>query len=130
MEEMNFGSLLSKKRLEKGYSLRKFAEKMDITASYLSDIEKSRRNPISNLEKLNEIAECLSLSEEERELLLDLAGRGHSGDNVISPDLPEYIMSDDLARIALRKAKNKSLNGDKEGVDKIWQEMIDKLDSD
>lgn len=129
MEDMSFGDFLSKKRLEMGFSLRKFATEIDLTASYLSDIEKGRRNPISNLDKLKEIADRLKMSDEERVLFYDLAGKGYSGENMISPDLPEYIMSEDLARVALRKAKKMALNGDKKGVEKIWQEMIDKLDS-
>lgn len=126
VEEMNFGLFLKKKRLENGMSLRQFASEIDLTASYISDVEKTRRNPISHLEKLREIAELLKMSNEERTKFFDLAGQGYTGENTVSPDLPDYIMSEEKVRIALRKAKKRA-NGDKDGVDKMWQEMIDKL---
>jgi transcriptional regulator with XRE-family HTH domain len=129
VEEMNFGTFLNKKRLEKDLSLRAFASKIDLTASYLSDIEKGRRNPISNLDKLTKIALILQMTEEERVIFFDLAGKGYSGDNMISPDLPDYVMSEDLARVALRKAKRKSNDGDIDSVRQAWQELIDKLDN-
>lgn len=126
MEENNFGSFLKRKRLENGISLRQFASDIDLTAPYLSDIEKGRRNPISQIEKLSEIAERLNMTDAERTQFFDLAGQGYTGQNTVSPDLPDYIMSEEKVRIALRRAKKRS-HGDKDGVDKIWQEMIDKL---
>jgi len=56
------------------------------------------------------------LSEEEREEMLDLAGRER---NQVSPDLPEYIMDEALpnARAALRRAKSQGLGDD------FWQEV-------
>ena len=41
----NFGDFLQKKRMEKRITLRKMAELLGITAPYLTDIEKDRRNP-------------------------------------------------------------------------------------
>ena len=40
----NFGEFLQRKRTEKQITLRKMAEMIGITAPYLTDIEKDRRN--------------------------------------------------------------------------------------
>ena len=41
----NFGEFIQRKRVEKQIPLRKMAERIGISAPYLSDIEKDRRNP-------------------------------------------------------------------------------------
>ena len=67
------------------------------------------------------LATVLNLSEEEREEMLDLAGRER---NQVSPDLPEYIMDEALpnARAALRRAKSQGLGDD------FWQEVNEIID--
>ena len=57
----NFGEFLQKKREAKQITLRKMAEMLDITAPYLSDIEKDRRNP-PDMDKLEQISTILLLS--------------------------------------------------------------------
>jgi len=47
----------------------------------------------------------------------DLAGKGRCE---VSPDLPEYIMSNEVVRVALSKAKDVATEDD-------WQQFIDKL---
>ncbi|WP_333861613.1 hypothetical protein [Clostridium sp.] len=44
-----------------------------------------------------------------------------SGKNTIAPDLQEYIMSSEIIRAALRKAR-------KVATDKDWEEFLKKLD--
>jgi len=95
-----FGEFIAKKREEKQITLREMAQKLSITPPYLSDIEKDRRNPLEKA-KLDEIAGILNLSEEERRVMYDLAGKKR---NAVSPDLPDYIMERDYVRAALRKA--------------------------
>ena len=48
---------------------------------------------------------------------------GQERENAVSPDLPEYIMSTDKARVALRMARDKSF-GDKE-----WMKVIEMLEN-
>ena len=81
----NFGEFLQKKREAKQITLRKMAEMLDITAPYLSDIEKDRRNP-PDMDKLEQISTILLLSDEDRTLMFDLAGKKR---NSVAPDLPE-----------------------------------------
>lgn len=119
MENKSFGDFLHAKRLEKGVSYRELADAIGITAPYLSDIEKNRRNapPIDKLEK---IATKLSLSEKDRITLFDLAGETK---NTIAPDIPKYIMEKEYVAVALRKARDlKASKSD-------WDNFIKELES-
>lgn len=115
-----FGAFIAQKRIEKDIKLKPMAEKLEVSVTYLSDIIKGRRNPpeIAGLEGL---AEILSLSDEERNEMFDLAGRDR---HQVSPDLPEYIMDATLpnARVALRKARNANLGDD------FWKEVNQIID--
>lgn len=120
-----FGAYVAQKRIEKDVRLKPIAERLGVSVTYLSDIIKGRRNP-PDIEGLEALAEVLNLSQEEREEMLDLAGRER---NQISPDLPEYIMDEALpnARVALRRAKSRGLGDD------FWKEVnqiIDKRNGD
>src|SRR5665648_403699 len=103
---MRFGDFLKKKRLDASgeITLKDLSERLDISLSFLSDIENNRRKPFDS-DKLDIVAHELNLSDEDKDLLFDLAGRERKA---VSPDLPEYIMYSDVgeyARIALRKSK-------------------------
>ena len=100
-----FGEFISKKRKKLGISLREVANFLGITAAYLSDIEKSRRNP-PDKDVLEKIATILELTAEEKNKMFDYAGKDRKQ---IAPDLPDYIMELPSARTALRKA---SLRGE------------------
>jgi transcriptional regulator with XRE-family HTH domain len=110
-----FGAFIAQKRIEKDVKLKPMAEKLGMSVTYLSDIIRGRRNPpeISGLELL---AEILLLNEEEKNQMLDLAGRER---NQVSPDLSDYIMDESIpsARVALRRAKNIGLGDD------FWKEV-------
>lgn len=106
MLTLKFGEYIKNKRLEKEISLRELASKIGISASYMSDIEKGRRNA-PNKEKVDKIAEVLFYSEDEIEKLHDLAGISK---NSISTDLSSYVMESDDVRYFLRTSKNKSDN--------------------
>ena len=71
--EMKFGEYLANKRKEREMSLRMLAKELDVSPTYLSDVENNRRNALS-YEKLNKIIEILKLDEEEQKILYDLAG--------------------------------------------------------
>ena len=86
-QNLTFGEFLQRKREEKQITLRKMAEMLHVSAPYLSDIEKGRRNP-PEMEKLEQISQILLLTDEEKSAMLDLAGKMR---NSVAPDLPEYI---------------------------------------
>ena len=114
-----FGEFIEERRKNAGITLRGLAAILDIAPSYMSDIEKGRRYP-PDKEKLDEIAKHLMLSEDDKNLMFDLAAK--EKENTISLDLPEYIMEKDLARVALRRARDGKLS------DEGWQEVIDLID--
>lgn len=113
----SFGEFLQKKRLENEITLRKMAELIGITAPYLTDIEKDRRNP-PEIQKLDNIAEILSLTEEEKAVMFDLAGKQR---NSVAPDLPDYIMKRDYVAAALRTARD--LDADEDD----WLKFVEEL---
>ena len=115
-----FGAYIAQKRIEKDVKLKSIAEKLGVTVTYLSDIIKGRRNP-PDIEGLELLANALNLNEEERNVMFDLAGRER---NQVSPDLPEYIMDENIptARVALRRARNSNLGDD------FWQEVNQIID--
>jgi transcriptional regulator with XRE-family HTH domain len=113
----NFGEFLQKKRQAKQITLRKMAEMLKMSAPYLSDIEKGRRNP-PEMDKLDQIAQILLLSDEERTVMLDLAGKMR---NTVAPDLPEYIMERDYVSAALRTAR------DLDASEADWLRFVEEL---
>lgn len=114
-----FGEFIEERRKKAGITLRGLAGILEIAPSYMSDIEKGRRYP-PDKEKLDEIAKHLMLSEEEKNLMFDLAAK--EKENTISLDLPEYIMEKDLVRVALRKARDTNASDD------TWKKIIKILD--
>lgn len=116
-----FGEFVKAKRMEKGISLRKLAEELDIVPAYMSDIEKGRRYP-PDKDKIYKIVEILSLNQQEQDTLFDLAA--YSRANGVSPDLSDYVMGVDNLRTALRKARDINAGEDD------WQRIIDMLESE
>ena len=122
-----FGTYINEKRKGRGPGgtdilLKDIATAMGVTATYLSDIIKGRRNPPEK-ETLKKIAIALQLSPEERDHMYDLAGRER---NEAAPDLPEYLMSEDIphVRAALRRASDKKLGGD------FWKKVFEQIEKE
>ena len=109
-----FGDYIAQKRLEKNISLRKMADMVGLSAPYWSDIEKNRKNPPS-LDKLELIASILGLPEDEKTVMLDLAGNGR---NTVGPDIPEYIKENDYVAAALRTARDLGASQDD------WEQFV------
>ena len=117
MKYENFGDFISKKRVEQKITLRKMADMLGVSAPFLTDVEKDRRNPF-DIEKLNHLAHILELTTEEKTLMLDLAGKKR---NEVAPDLPEYIMERDYVSAALRTAR------DLDAGEEEWKQFIEEL---
>ncbi|QTH59264.1 helix-turn-helix domain-containing protein [Corynebacterium hindlerae] len=113
-DQFEFGRFVSERRKQHEYTMRRFADMIGVTAPYLSDIEKGRRAAPDG--KLEEIATALKLSRAEREQMFDLAAL--TRENQVSADLSGYIMETDLARVALRRAKEQDLS------DRQWENII------
>jgi transcriptional regulator with XRE-family HTH domain len=75
-----FGELLREKRVAKGFSLRRFADLVGVSPTYLSQVEQGNVDP-PTAERVTRIAELLEESADE---LVALAGR-------VPDDLPGII---------------------------------------
>lgn len=112
-----FGSYLTTLRKSRRVTLRELAQQIELSASYLTDIEKGRRDSLL-LDKLLDISKYLKLTQEEQDKLMNLAGNQR---NDIAPDLPEYIAGKDYINAALRMAK------DLDAGEEEWLDFIDRL---
>lgn len=113
---MTFGEYIKNHRIDKRIPQKVMCEKLNISATYLCDIENDRRNP-PEIEKLEKMIEVLELTKEETEIFYDLAGEKRDG---VPIDLIQYIRDNEEVRIALRKAR------DGKASDKDWTSFGDK----
>lgn len=81
MSSQSFGAFLRARRLAKGYSLRKFAELVDVSPTYLSLIEQGKVERPPTVERVRKMAELLGENPDE---LAALAGR-------VLEDIPDII---------------------------------------
>ena len=117
MKYANFGEFISKKRVEKQITLRKMADMLGVSAPFLTDVEKDRRNPF-DMEKLTQLAQILGLTPEENEIMYNLAGKKR---NAVAPDLPEYIIERDYVSAALRTVR------DLDAGEEEWMRFVEEL---
>lgn len=75
-----FGDVLREKRMAKGISLRKFADQVGVSPTYLSQVEQNNMDP-PTAERVQRMAEILGENADE---LIALAGR-------MPEDLPKII---------------------------------------
>lgn len=113
----SFGEFLNAKRVEKDITLREMARKLEISAAFLSDVEKNRTAPLTK-DRLDSVADILGLTLDEKSAMFDLAGRQR---NTVAPDLPEYIMGRDYVAAALRTARDMNA-GERE-----WLKFVEDL---
>jgi HTH-type transcriptional regulator, competence development regulator len=89
-----FGSFIRERRVAKGYSLRRFAELVEVSPTYLSLVEQDKVVSPPTTERVRRMADVLGESPDE---LISLAGR-------VPEDLPEIIQSQPEAMPALLRA--------------------------
>jgi HTH-type transcriptional regulator, competence development regulator len=88
-----FGQFLREKRVAKGFSLRKFAESVGVSPTYLSQVEQDNVDP-PTADRVKRMAELLGESIDE---WTALAGR-------LTEDLPEIIREEPTAVPGLLRA--------------------------
>jgi transcriptional regulator with XRE-family HTH domain len=112
----SFGEYVKARREALGKSIRGLALELDMTPAYLSDIEKGNRYaPEKYLERMTEV---LCIEGDESYYFYDLAGKSR---NNIYPDLVDYIGKTEIARVALRKARDLNISNTQ------WQDFIDQI---
>lgn len=104
-----FGEYIKKLRQKIGLSLREVARRLEIEPSYLSDIERGRRNaPIK--EKLDKLASILKIENSKIYEFYDLAKEGKQTE--IAEDVKEIIITNNQIPVLCRKIKEKKLDVD------------------
>lgn len=121
-EKLTFGEFLTEKRKSRGVLMKDLADELGVSKVYLCDVEKGHKAAPKS-EHLQIIAEQLNFSEEERNTMYDLAAEAQAYQKGISPDLPEYIMENDIVRTALRTAKKYNIS------DSEWLDFIKKIEA-
>ncbi|MCU1469464.1 MAG: hypothetical protein JWQ39_613 [Glaciihabitans sp.] len=96
----SFGELISSARQEKQRSLRDLAAELDLSASYLNDIEHNRRVPAES--NVVAIAGALDLDADD---LLAAAGR-------VGADAEVYLKVEPAAGVLLRTAATASMSNE------------------
>lgn len=114
-----FGDYVFTKRTEKHFTLRGFAKAVELAPSYISDIEKGNRCP-NERGMLDKMVRVLELDGDAADKLYDLAADQKKGD--IPQDVAAYIAENNLARVALRKAKSRNMSNTD------WQEVIKNIE--
>ncbi|SCY68822.1 helix-turn-helix transcriptional regulator [Ruminococcus sp. YE282] len=115
----SFGAFLSEKRVLKDISLRHFSKIIGISPEYLSKIENNLRPAPKDI-VLEKIADKLSLSIEDREILFDLAAESKAKLS-LATDLVEYIRENEIVHKTLRLAKRCKVTTEE------WQEIFDNI---
>lgn len=93
-KRQSFGLYVRSKRVEKGYSLRRFAELLGLSPTYLSHVEQGKVDSPPTSDRVRRMAELLGESPDE---LIAMAGR-------VPDDLPKIIQSQPEAMPALLRA--------------------------
>ncbi|MBR2214329.1 MAG: helix-turn-helix transcriptional regulator [Selenomonadaceae bacterium] len=117
MNYQNFGDFLCSKRLARKITLRQLAAALSCTPVFVSDVEKDRRNPF-DMERLQKLTAILKLSDEDRDLMYDLAGKKRQE---VAPDIQDYIKDNDYVSAALRTCRDMQVGEDE------WEKMIAEL---
>ena len=111
-----FGEYVKARRDAMGKSLRGLAAELEMTPTYLNDIEKGNR--VAPEKYLAKMVKVLGITGENVNCFYDLAGKSRHD---IFPDLTPYIGKKSIARVALRKARDLNI------PDSKWQEFIDNM---
>jgi transcriptional regulator with XRE-family HTH domain len=104
-----FGEYVKSLRQKLDLSLREVARRIEIEPSYLSDIERGKRNAPAP-DKLEKLASVLGLSETERHCFYDLAKIGKKIE--IAEDVQNIITENEKIPVLCRKIKEKNINVD------------------
>ena len=118
--DKRFGQYIEMLRRKRGRTMRETAIAMEISAQFLSEVEKGRRTLTA--ERMDKLRTFLNLSDEESRIMYDKAAETRKYKDVAVPqDFSDYIVERDYAMAALRVAKRLNANEDD------WQRFVDDL---
>ena len=99
-------------------TIKDIAKLLKISEAYYCFFETGGRKA-PELEVQDQIADILELTQDERILLYDMAGKTRG---LVAADLPEYINSNPCVRKALRMARDYKVGQE------LWQQFIASMD--
>ncbi len=106
MDTYTFGEYINSKRKEQKLTLRKLAEKLDISPTYLSDVENDRRKSFPP-DKLLLLSKILNINtEKDLYYYFDLAGYSR---NSIAYDVESFMLNNPELIEFVRKIKYKKV---------------------
>lgn len=117
---MTFGEYIRSIRKDRRKSLRKTAEALGVSATYLSDVERGSTCACT-AERLGILKDFLEMTTEEANQMYDKAAQSYSnkrGNTTIPQDIASYIVSRDYVVSALRLLKEE--NADEQD----WENMM------
>ncbi|MBQ8615060.1 MAG: helix-turn-helix transcriptional regulator [Clostridia bacterium] len=107
-DKHTFGEFIAQRREEIGLTQREFASKLEISNTYLWDIENGHRSaPAKLLRKMKELLN-INISKENEKDFEDLL---YLTSNECAPDLIQYMLASKEARQAIRLAIEKDMSG-------------------
>lgn len=109
IKEMTFGEFIAIKRKQAKYTLKELAEILDLSPTYLCNIEHGKR-PAPSFEIQVMMACALFLSDEDCFRMFDLAAKTKLR-RTIPSDILDYIYNDNDVGAFLRTASKKQLKG-------------------
>lgn len=118
-----FGTFISEKRKKKNLTIRYLAQILNISASYLCDLEQGRKLPPQD-DKTNlydDLVIVLNLDDEEIQQMRVAVDNDLAEKSRTSPDMVNYISKNEEARIAFRQIK------ELEPTDNELKEVIEML---
>ena len=120
-KRMRFGDFIRQKRLEREKLQSDIAKALDISISFVSEMERRQRLPFEPV-KLEKFAEYLNLTEAEKAQMYDVASREH---NEVPADIADTFLYEDvgnMARFALREFQAGNLE------EEDWKQLIRKAE--
>ena len=118
IDRFSFGQFVRQRREELGMSVRNLAAELELTPAYISDIEKGNRSAPKS--KFDELRVLLVIPDDEATDFSDLASatRGYQYE-----DINPYLGKTQIARVALRKARDYNISADQ------WESFINQIES-
>ena len=120
-DENSFGRYIRKRREELGFSCRAFATKLDMSTTYLCDIENGNRKAplriINGKDYMSAFIKHLRIPQEEFFFFYELAAETRG----VPLGVDEYLKNHKYARIALHLAREVNLS------DEEWQKFISNI---
>lgn len=125
LDKSLFGIYLTQKRQEKGFTLRELASLVNISHTYLYNIENGFKSP-PNDKLLLELADALELSENAKRIWFDISAKTKyffdKSNYHLPTDILKYLSDCDSACDTIIKVKELKIE------DEIWNKILKEIE--